>query len=89
MGDLKGAGDVGDSEYGEKADMRLRSGDGSIGDFKAMTAEVDAIMKAARLIGAQLFLRVVVEIVIRKVAEDVEGTWAIKTKGICWAGLDE
>ena len=39
MGDLKGAGDVGDSEYGEKADMRLRSGDGSIGDFKAMTAE--------------------------------------------------
>ena len=39
MGDLKGAGDVGESEYGENPDMRLRSGDGSIGDFKAMTAE--------------------------------------------------
>ena len=39
MGDLYGAGDVGDSEYGEKADMRLRSGDGSIGDFNAMIAE--------------------------------------------------
>ena len=38
MGDLKGAGDVGDSEYGEKADMRLRSGDGSIGDFNAIIA---------------------------------------------------
>ena len=36
MGDLKGAGDVGESEYGEKADMRERSGDGSIGDFKAI-----------------------------------------------------
>lgn len=39
MGDLKGTGEVGDSEYGEKADMRLRSGDGSIGDFKAIIAE--------------------------------------------------
>ena len=39
IGDLKGAGDVGDSEYGEKADMRLRSGDGSIGDFNAIIAE--------------------------------------------------
>ena len=38
MGDLNGAGDVGDSEYGEKADIRLRSGDGSIGDFSAMVA---------------------------------------------------
>lgn len=39
MGDLNGAGDVGDSEYGEKADMRLRSGDGSIGDFKAIISQ--------------------------------------------------
>lgn len=39
MGDLNGAGDVGDSEYGEKADMRFRSGDGSIGDFNAMIAK--------------------------------------------------
>ena len=39
IGDRKGAGDVGDSEYGEKADMRLRSGDGSIGDFNAIIAE--------------------------------------------------
>lgn len=39
MGDLNGAGDVGDSEYGEKADMRLRSGDGSIGDFNAIIVE--------------------------------------------------
>ncbi len=38
MGDLNGAGDVGDSEYGEKADMRLRSGEGSIGDFNAIIA---------------------------------------------------
>lgn len=38
MGDLNGTGDVGDSEYGEKADMRLRSGDGSIGDFNAIIA---------------------------------------------------
>lgn len=39
MGDLNGTGDVGDSEYGEKADMRLRSGEGSIGDFNAIIAE--------------------------------------------------
>lgn len=39
MGDLKGAGEVGDSEYGEKADMRLRSGDGSIGDFNAIMSK--------------------------------------------------
>ena len=39
MGDLNGTGDVGDSEYGEKADMRLRSGECSIGDFNAMIAE--------------------------------------------------
>lgn len=39
IGDLNGAGDVGDSEYGEKADMRLRSGDGSIGDFNAIIVE--------------------------------------------------
>ena len=38
MGDLKGAGDVGDSEYGEKADMRVRSGEGSMGDFNAIIA---------------------------------------------------
>ena len=39
IGDLNGAGDVGDSEYGEKADMRLRSGEGSIGDFRAIIAQ--------------------------------------------------
>lgn len=37
-GDLKGAGDVGESEYGEKADMRERSGEGSNGDFNAIIA---------------------------------------------------
>lgn len=36
MGDLNGAGDVGDSEYGEKADIKERSGEGSIGDFNAI-----------------------------------------------------
>ena len=36
MGDLNGAGDVGESEYGEKADMRLWSGEGSNGDFNAI-----------------------------------------------------
>ena len=46
-------------------------------------------MKAARLIGAQFFLRVVVEMVIRKVADDVAGTWMMRTTGICGAGLDE
>lgn len=35
-GDLNGAGEVGESEYGEKADMRERSGDGSRGDFSAI-----------------------------------------------------
>lgn len=35
-GDLNGAGDVGDSEYGEKADIKERSGEGSIGDFNAI-----------------------------------------------------
>ena len=46
-------------------------------------------MKAARLIGAQLFLRVLVEMVIRRVADDVAGTWVMKSTGICGAGLDE
>lgn len=46
-------------------------------------------MKAARLIGAQLFPRVAVETVIRKVADDVAGTWVMKATGICGAGLDE
>ena len=36
MDDLYGAGDVGESEYGEKAEMRARSGDGMSGDFKAI-----------------------------------------------------
>ena len=36
MGDLNGAGDVGESEYGEKADIKERSGEGSIGDFNAI-----------------------------------------------------
>ena len=35
-GDLNGPGDVGDSEYGEKADISDRSGEGSIGDFNAI-----------------------------------------------------
>ncbi len=35
-GDRKGAGDVGESEYGEKADMRERSGEGSMGDVNAI-----------------------------------------------------
>ena len=46
-------------------------------------------MKPARLIGGQLFLRVAVEMVIRKVAGDVAGTWVMKSTGICGAGLDE
>lgn len=41
-GDRKGTGDVGESEYGENADMRLRSGDGSIGDFNAIIADEDS-----------------------------------------------
>lgn len=36
VGDLNGAGDVGESEYGEKAEMRARSGEGMSGDFKAI-----------------------------------------------------
>ena len=36
IGDLNGAGDEGESEYGEKADIRERSGEGSIGDFNAI-----------------------------------------------------
>ncbi len=35
-GDLKGGGDVGESVYGEKADMRPVFGDGIRGDFKAI-----------------------------------------------------
>ena len=33
----KGAGDVGESEYGENAEMRERSGEGNKGDFKAIS----------------------------------------------------
>ena len=40
-GDLNGAGDVGESEYGEKADIRERSGEGSIGDFNAIILAED------------------------------------------------
>jgi len=36
VGDLNGAGDVGESEYGEKAEMRERSGEDTRGDFKAI-----------------------------------------------------
>lgn len=35
-GDRNGLGDEGESEYGEKADMRLLFGDGINGDFKAI-----------------------------------------------------
>ena len=35
-GVLNGAGEVGESEYGEKAEMRGRSGDGMRGDFNAI-----------------------------------------------------
>lgn len=35
-GDRNGAGDVGESEYGENADMRVRSGEGSKGDCNAI-----------------------------------------------------
>jgi len=35
-GDRDGAGDVGESEYGENADIKERSGEGSRGDFKAI-----------------------------------------------------
>lgn len=35
-GDRNGAGDVGESEYGEKADIRDRSGDDNKGDFIAI-----------------------------------------------------
>ena len=40
-GDLNGAGDVGESEYGEKEDIRERSGEGSIGDFNAIILAKD------------------------------------------------
>lgn len=36
IGDRKGLGDVGESVYGEKADIRLLFGDGINGDFKAI-----------------------------------------------------
>ena len=35
-GDLNGLGELGESVYGEKADIRLLFGDGSIGDFNAI-----------------------------------------------------
>jgi hypothetical protein len=38
IGDLKGGGDVGESVYGEKADMRPVFGEGIRGDFKAIIA---------------------------------------------------
>ena len=36
IGDLNGLGEVGESVYGEKADIRLLFGDGINGDFKAI-----------------------------------------------------
>ena len=36
MGDLYGNGDVGESEYGEKAETRAWSGEGSKGDLRAI-----------------------------------------------------
>ena len=42
-GDLNGTGDVGESEYGEKADIRERSGEGSIGDFNAIILAKDPV----------------------------------------------
>ena len=36
MGDLYGNGDVGESEYGEKAETREWSGEGSKGDLRAI-----------------------------------------------------
>ena len=36
MGDLNGLGEVGESVYGEKADIRLLFGDGNNGDFNAI-----------------------------------------------------
>ncbi len=35
-GERNGAGDVGESEYGENAEMRERSGEGSMGDLNAI-----------------------------------------------------
>lgn len=35
-GDLNGLGELGESVYGEKADIRLLFGEGSIGDFNAI-----------------------------------------------------
>lgn len=35
-GDLCGLGELGESVYGEKADIRLLFGEGSIGDFNAI-----------------------------------------------------
>lgn len=35
-GDLNGLGELGESVYGENADIRLLFGDGSIGDFNAI-----------------------------------------------------
>lgn len=36
IGDLNGLGEVGESVYGEKADIRLLFGDGINGDFNAI-----------------------------------------------------
>ena len=36
IGDLKGRGELGESVYGEKADIMLLLGDGNNGDFNAI-----------------------------------------------------
>ena len=42
IGDLYGNGDVGESEYGEKAETRAWSGEGSKGDLRAIIVALDS-----------------------------------------------
>ena len=87
MGDLNGAGDVGESEYGEKPDMRLQSGEGSIGDFNAIIAEGHPARswKLFGLIGGQLLLG----IPFGMGAGAVGVAWVIEARSICGAALEE
>lgn len=87
IGDLKGAGDVGDSEYGEKADMRLRSGDGSIGDFNAIIAVKHSTLswKHTGLIRGQ----VIIGILLGMGTGHVGVAGVIKARSICGAVLRE
>lgn len=87
IGDLNGAGDVGDSEYGENADMRLRSGDGSIGDFNAIIVVKHSTLswKPVGLIRGQVLLGILLGMGPGHVG--VAGV--IKARSICGAVLEE